>query len=67
VEGEKRRKTEIIKERAIYVYLLSEEMVKAWKRRGEEQGGSISRVCYRACRKFATTRRRSHIQAQRGN
>jgi len=33
LEGEKRRKTETIKERAIYVYLPSHEMVKAWKKR----------------------------------
>jgi hypothetical protein len=39
----KRRKTETIKERAIYVYLPSHEMVKAWKKRAEKQGVSISK------------------------
>jgi predicted transcriptional regulator len=42
-EGERRGKTETIKERAIYVYLPSHEMVKAWKRRAERQGVSISK------------------------
>jgi predicted nucleic acid-binding Zn-ribbon protein len=42
-ESEKRRKTETIKERAIYVYLPSHEMVKAWKKRVEKQGVSISK------------------------
>ena len=43
VEGERRKKTETIKERAVYVYLPSHEMVKAWKERAERQGISISK------------------------
>ena len=43
MEGEKRKKTETIKERAIYVYLPSHEMVMAWKKRAEGQGVSISK------------------------
>lgn len=39
---EKRRKTETIKERAIYVYLPSLEMVRDWKSRAEKVG-SISK------------------------
>jgi len=39
----KRHKTETIKERAIYVYLPSLEMVKDWKRRAEKAGVSVSR------------------------
>ncbi len=42
-ESERRRKTETIKERAVYVYLPSQEMVKAWKKRAEKQGVSISK------------------------
>ena len=36
-------KTETIKDRAIYVYLPSLEMVEDWKRRAEKAGVSISR------------------------
>ena len=36
-------KTETIKERAIYVYLPSAEMVKEWKEKAERQGTSISK------------------------
>jgi hypothetical protein len=36
-------KTETIKERAIYVYLPSHEMVAEWKRLAREQGTSISK------------------------
>ncbi|MDI6811525.1 MAG: hypothetical protein QMD80_07655 [archaeon] len=43
MEGERRKKTETIKERSIYVYLPSHEMVKAWKKRAEGQGVSISK------------------------
>jgi predicted nucleic acid-binding Zn-ribbon protein len=42
-EVEAKKKTETIKERAIYVYLPSHEMVKAWKRRAKRQGASISK------------------------
>jgi len=42
VKPKKRRKTETIKERAIYVYLPSLEMVKDWKSRAEKVG-SISK------------------------
>lgn len=42
-EGEEIKKTETIKERAIYVYLPSHEMVKSWKRRAKRQGVSISK------------------------
>jgi predicted RNase H-like nuclease (RuvC/YqgF family) len=38
-----RGKTETIKDRAIYVYLPSLEMVEDWKRRAEKAGVSISR------------------------
>ncbi len=38
-----RRKTETIKERAIYVYLPSEDMAKEWKGRAEAGGLSISK------------------------
>jgi len=38
-----RGKTETIKDRAIYVYLPSLEMVEDWKRRAERAGVSISR------------------------
>jgi len=44
MEGEPRgRKTETIKERAIYVYLPSFEMVQDWKQRAEKGGASISK------------------------
>mgnify|MGYP005850402615 CR=1 FL=1 len=44
MEGEPRgRKTETIKERAIYVYLPSFEMVQDWKQRAEKSGVSISK------------------------
>ena len=36
-------KTETIKQRAIYVYLPSAEMVERWKRLADEQGASISK------------------------
>jgi predicted DNA-binding protein len=36
-------KTETIKERAIYVYLPSHEMVQRWKRLAKKQGTSISK------------------------
>jgi hypothetical protein len=36
-------KTETIKERAIYVYLPSHEMVKDWKKLAKNQGTSISK------------------------
>jgi hypothetical protein len=42
LENEK-RKTETIKERAIYVYLPSLQMVEDWKRRAEKAGVSISK------------------------
>jgi len=38
-----RHKTETIKERAVYVYLPSLEMVEDWKRRAEKGGVSISK------------------------
>ncbi len=38
-----RGKTETIKDRAIYVYLPSLEMVEDWKRRAEKAGVSISK------------------------
>jgi len=38
-----KRKTETIKERAIYVYLPSLGMVEDWKRRAEKAGVSISK------------------------
>ncbi len=41
-EAEK-TKTETIKERAIYVYLPSHEMVREWKELAEKQGVSISK------------------------
>ncbi|MCK4817948.1 hypothetical protein KA005_19415 [bacterium] len=43
MEGERRKKTETIKERAVYVYLPSHEMVNTWKERAERQGISISK------------------------
>jgi predicted nucleic acid-binding Zn-ribbon protein len=42
-EGDLRKKTETIKERSIYVYLPSELMVEAWKKRAKQQGVSISK------------------------
>jgi len=39
----RRRKTETIKDRAIYVYLPSLEMAEDWKRRAEKGGVSISK------------------------
>lgn len=36
-------RTETIKDRAIYVYLPSVEMVEDWKRRAERQGTSLSK------------------------
>jgi hypothetical protein len=42
-DGERRTKTETIKERAIYVYLPSHEMVKDWKKRAKKQGASLSK------------------------
>jgi hypothetical protein len=42
-EGELKKKTETIKERSIYVYLPTHEMVKAWKKRAKKQGVSISK------------------------
>ena len=39
----KRRKTETIKERAVYVYLPSLEMAEDWKQRAEKGGVSISK------------------------
>ena len=42
-KGAERKKTETIKERAIYVYLPAHEMVKAWKKRAKKQGASISK------------------------
>jgi predicted RNase H-like nuclease (RuvC/YqgF family) len=43
MEGERRRKTDTIKERSIYVYLPSHEMVEAWKERADKHGISISK------------------------
>jgi hypothetical protein len=44
MEAESRgRKTETIKERSIYVYLPSFEMVQDWKQRAEKGGVSISK------------------------
>ncbi|MCW4019937.1 MAG: hypothetical protein NWF14_01720 [Candidatus Bathyarchaeota archaeon] len=37
-------KTGTIKERAIYVYLPSEEMVEIWKKLAESQGVSLSKL-----------------------
>jgi translation initiation factor 2B subunit (eIF-2B alpha/beta/delta family) len=39
----KRRKTETIKDRAVYVYLPSLEMAEDWKQRAEKGGVSISK------------------------
>jgi len=39
----RKRKTETIKDRAIYVYLPSLEMVEDWKQRAEKGGVSISK------------------------
>ena len=41
-----RGKTETIKQRAIYVYLPSLEMVEDWKRKAERAGVSLSRFLY---------------------
>jgi len=41
--AEPRHKTETIKDRAIYVYLPSLEMVQDWKQRAEKGGVSISK------------------------
>jgi len=41
-----RGKTETIKQRSIYVYLPSLEMVVDWKRRAERAGVSLSRFVY---------------------
>ncbi|HNR44121.1 MAG TPA: hypothetical protein PKH80_03055 [Methanofastidiosum sp.] len=38
-----RDKTETIKQRAIYVYLPSEEMTTRWKERADKEGNSISK------------------------
>jgi len=38
-----RDKTETIKQRAIYVYLPSEEMTNRWKERADKEGNSISK------------------------
>ena len=40
---ESRRKTETIKDRAVYVYLPSLEMVDYWKQRAEKGGVSVSK------------------------
>ncbi len=42
-EGDLKKKTETIKDRSIYVYLPTHEMVKAWKKRAKKQGVSISK------------------------
>ena len=41
--GAKRGKTETIKERTVYVYLPSLEMVEDWKHRAEKAGVSLSK------------------------
>jgi hypothetical protein len=43
VKDELRRKTETIKDRAIYVYLPSLEMAADWKIKAEESGVSVSK------------------------
>ena len=43
MDNAKKTKTETIKERAIYVYLPSHEMVREWKDLAEKQGVSISK------------------------
>jgi len=43
MEAEPRRKTETIKDRAVYVYLPSLEMVEDWKQRAEKGSVSISK------------------------
>jgi len=43
MNDELRPKTETIKDRAVYVYLPSLEMVKDWKGRAEKSGVSISK------------------------
>jgi len=40
----KRGKTETIKERTVYIYLPSLEMVEDWKRRAERVGGYLGDV-----------------------
>jgi len=42
----KRRKTETIKQRSIYVYLPSLEMVRDWKERAEKAGVSVSKFVF---------------------
>ncbi len=42
-EDDREKKTETIKERSIYVYLPSHDMVKDWKKRAKKQGASISK------------------------
>jgi len=42
-EGGVKKKTETIKERSIYVYLPSHEMVRDWKKQAKKQGVSISK------------------------
>lgn len=54
----RKRKTETIKERAIYVYLPSLEMVKDWKDRAEKASVSIS--------KFVIERVEDSIQREEG-
>lgn len=39
----RRGKTETIKDRAIYVYLPSVDMVETWKRLADKQGTSVSK------------------------
>jgi len=59
MESEPRgRKTETIKERAVYVYLPSLEMVEDWKQRAEKGGVSIS--------KFVIERVEESIQREEG-
>jgi translation initiation factor 2B subunit (eIF-2B alpha/beta/delta family) len=59
MEAEPRgRKTETIKERAIYVYLPSLGMVEDWKRRAEKAGISIS--------KFVIERAEESIRREEG-
>jgi len=53
-----RGKTETIKDRAIYVYLPSLEMVEDWKRRSERSGASVS--------KFVTERVEDSIRREDG-
>jgi len=53
-----RGKTEIIKQRVIYVYLPSLEMVEDWKRRVEKAGVSLSR--------FVVERVKDSIRREKG-